>query len=530
MPLQGLVRDMFGNIFVRNTTDVDDSSSDWDDEQVATAVGSFTPDTQGPKLLAFDLDKDHSLLRLYFDEPVNTSSLHPTSITLVAWTHKLALPTYTLTSGSKYSSNASSSDHTMVAIALSASDLILLNRLRPDLATRQANTYIEIKRGLVRDRSPSSNRNQAIPDGSALQLGPVLRYFYLDMNLGVITLVFSKAVDVTTFEPTGISLLNDGGYSAYTLTGEGHTQWVNSTYDNTTVVLHLTQFDLNAIKEFGDLCLAEASSYVTLTEVVKDYRKVSACCGPNYNVEVSSFSPKKAVWYTADTTPPTLEKWELDLSGGYVHLYFDEPVQASSLQVTGVTVSHPGTSASLTLTAKNTVVTSNGTLQSIKLQTGGGLGQELDKIKLMLAGTSTALASDVALALEAGTVTDMALAQNPNLGNVSDPLPASSLTLDRSAPELLYYDLNMSSNLLTMVFDEVVNATTFDVTALYFYPSSSNTFGDYRGFGNTSYVTNAASETVVNISISQEDMDYFRLYAPLLSGPDYVYLFAAGGA
>ena len=100
--------------------------------------------------------------------------------------------------------------------------------------------------------------------------------------------------------------------------------------------------DFNALKLAEGLADDISSVYVLL-ETLADgtsYAIGDMVAAPNTNrvVGIEDGAAQQAVNFTSDKSPPSLSHFELDLDTGVLSLTFDEPVQAASLVVTGLTL------------------------------------------------------------------------------------------------------------------------------------------------------------------------------------------------
>jgi hypothetical protein len=522
-PLQGFVADLFGNVMT--TARLNES----------VVCKGLVPDETPPQLLSFVLNKDLGLLRLYFDEPVNASTLRPSlGLAIQGFSSRLNLPFHVLSADLPVSLSDSSADRSMLALALGPRDMEGINAGRPRMGTTRDNTFLLMGRGVARDVSMQANRNLPIVDGHAMQLGPALRFFFMDMDAGSLTLVFSAQVDAASFDVTAVTLLSPGqgldqgdDETFYKLTGLGDGGALAAAHANTSVVATLTLKDLNELKVRPALCVSSSSTSVALSDrTVADVEAAIQCCGGNWNVEVSALSPMPTSWFIPDTTPPRLEAWALDLDSGMLSLSFDEPVQAGALELSGLAVLRLNSSELVELSMNSSVVTGNGTAQSVWLQQGGGMGQELDRLKLMLSDGW----SHVGLAVAEGAVLDMAEVPN-GIREVPRhaPLPVTDVTTDTTSPHLLYYDLDMDTSMLTLVFDEVVNASVVRLEAVGLHARKEESPALHLYLTDDSEVLTAVDSAVIAIRVGAVDMIRLKENYPLLSSVDYVYMSALGG-
>ena len=167
-------------------------------------------DLRRPMLVDFEFDLNQGLITLNFSETVQAGSIVLTDFALQS-TRQLdntTNVTYSLTGG-----QVLSSDGPVIVIQLSDFDLNEL-KLLPDLASgaenTSANTFLTLLSTAVRDSN--DNAIHEISSSEALEAAvfisditpPNLLGFDLDLNVGVITLNFSEAVNGAILNPAGI--------------------------------------------------------------------------------------------------------------------------------------------------------------------------------------------------------------------------------------------------------------------------------------------------------------------------------------
>jgi len=326
---------------------------------------------------------------------------------------------------------------------------------------------------------------------------------------------------------TGLTLMNSGGFSYYRLTGNGLGAYHYTEADGLRLVVGLTDTDLNAIKVFGDLAITQSSSLLVVSYItIQDTQDLRQCCGPASIVEVTSDQPLEAAWYIDDFMPPYLVAFDLDLNYGIMKLEFNEPIVATSLQLSGITLYQRVLRKSFHMGFNSTITSGNGTLQTVKIQQGGGLNQELDQIKLLLRG-STDNAGNISISLEKGSAVDMSLRQNELMA--VDSLQIRLFKPDLKSPILLYFDLDMDSEELTLVFDEPVNITSFDMTGLRIMSAPDAAASQSIALTRHSIIKSHDDTSAVVIGIGESDMSLIKSLYPLASSVDYVYLEARTG-
>jgi hypothetical protein len=188
----------------------------------------------------------------------------------------------------------------------------------------------------------SGNPIFAIADGAAVQATevyadttqPTLADFSMDLNRGRLTLTFDETVNATSFVAGAVVLQSAGSSSQpgvvlqLQLAGAA----ALSAAMSTEVVLDLVTADLNEIKRTGGLCVSRETCFLsTAAAVVHDMSGNSA-------VLVPSTSALQARAYTAVTTPPVLQTFELDMDAGVLVMVFSETVRKSSVLASDLTL------------------------------------------------------------------------------------------------------------------------------------------------------------------------------------------------
>lgn len=232
----------------------------------AIQVINYVADTIAPNLARFDVNMNTGVVRLYFDEPISTSSIADT--TRFYFQDAAVSSTFYQFTGGGMRTRVSS---TVIDITLSQSDLNGI-KLNTGIATSLSNTWGAIYSGNgVLDNA--GNEVNEIPDGSALQAtvfvaditSPILGHWDFDTDLGLIALSFSEPVSTTTLDVTQITLqdaqIATSPSTTYTLTGGSFTTSSNAV----EIFITLSSTDLAAILANVDLATSADNSYITIT-------------------------------------------------------------------------------------------------------------------------------------------------------------------------------------------------------------------------------------------------------------------------
>ena len=153
--------------------------------------------------------------------------------------------------------------------------------------------------------------------------------FDLDLNLGILTLVFSESVNASKLQPTELTFQDSqrGATSSHTLRGG-----VTIPNISPVVVLNISITDQNAIKAFPNLAISNGTTYIAFdADLIVDMNdnRVNSISRSNAQM-VRNFLP--------DVERPSLLLFNFDLNTGIVTLSFDETVNITSLDVSSLTL------------------------------------------------------------------------------------------------------------------------------------------------------------------------------------------------
>ena len=445
------VRDMAGNLVVPIQSN--------NAEQAA----AFFPDMVPPMLFSFDLNLQDHLLVLTFDETVDTSTF---SIISVALQEQQSDPTQTvsLTSGS----STSSPDGVEVVIALSMNDFNSITATFP-LASMNDNTFITLAHSTVLDTNGnpsveiSSDNTLQITNHTADRTPPTLVVFDLDVDSGVLTLVFSESVNASSFVPSQVTLQNmhSSPVEIYTLNGGTVNQPLS-----TTIALTLTRTDLNLLKANLQLAAEDADTYLSITESgISDMNR-------NMLVRVPMSDARNVRNYITDSSAPVIESFMLDYDTGTMVVSFDETVDLDSMDVTDMTLQNAMSSPSEVYMLLDSNITNGGLVTEVYIQLSV---TDFNGLK-----RSRVCASQITCYI---SVTQMLIQDASGNDNQIIPLDSAmqvdEYTLDTTDPFIVRYtEFDLNSGIFTLEFSEHVNAARFNPSTLGFFETS-----DEEAFG-----------------------------------------------
>jgi hypothetical protein len=272
------------------------------------------------------------------------------------------------------------------------------------------------------------------------------------------------------------------------------------------VQITLSAADLNAIKALADLATGGASTVLTLSTAFAADKSGNAVTAVAAGAQVTP------VAFVADTTDPKLIDAELDLTTDQLTMRFSETVNASSLDVTAITLVGASSAVTVGLTggsatdaASTEIVVDFNTADINAIKRNPAVGVNVGNTKVSIA---------------TGAVLDMS--GNPVAPvTVSSPLAVSQVTVDSKNPVLLEFDLSMNTLLLRMSFSEPMNIDTFDVTTLKFVSSNASLTGGVTLSGGSTSTTNSST---VEVTLTASDANVIKATTDLCTGEATTFL------
>ncbi|XP_062518522.1 uncharacterized protein LOC134193700 [Corticium candelabrum] len=507
----------YGNTFLAfNATTVSDKNGNQVMElsgDRALNVSLFTPDTTPPTVTNFDLDMDHPQeLDLTFDEPVDSTTINLTRITLQSGESSPASESYSLTGGTVLSN-----DSTIIKVAISFMDATNIQAIRA-LATEKSNTYLAILESAVMDMN--YNGIVAVGNGSVIGAGdfvtdstePYLDAFTLDMNIGRLTLTFSETVDVGSFDETKLNFQRRPG-SLTIVPALNLGPGMKSARDSYIIHFDLSKSDLDLLKEkaIDDLATAINTTYISFV----DPNTVVDMVG-NTVVTVLTDTAKVADVYIRDSTPVKLLDFNFDMSDeGILLLTFSETVDVTTLNATAFEFRNSRLEANATSQVSLTSVealNTNAVVVRVKVSE-----DDMNVVKRHVdLATSTV---DTYLFLYSEAINDMA--GNLVSGGNGSAIAVTNYTADVTRPLLTSFGLDMDSSVFSLTFSETVNSSSLYIPGIQLQPNSDANHSLYRlteGVGPTS------DYHILDINISVTDLNEIKKLTRLATSPTNTYV------
>ena len=481
----------------------------------AKMVRLYTPDTNNPSLVSFNLDLSTNELTLTFNETVDASELDLTTITLQDGAKnasvQLSLTLRTLVTPTI----SSQEDSTVIVVSLGFDDRNDIRRLT-GLAVSNDTTYISITNETIVDMSGypvigiSSDEALSVSNFTQDTVSPLLERFSLDVNRGVLKLTFDETVNASSLRTDTILLQNDENElianESVFLTESSFTDSDNSYI----IVINISTSDLNLIKQHQYLAQSNLDTFLVISaETVQDMNGNSA-------EPISPRLAERVDMYIADSSPPVFQSFHLDMDNGVLCLTFDETIDVSTFQYTQITFSSDNLThfeEMYTLTADQEPPLEDSHDPCIQLSLS-------DQYMLKLLTFLATSINDTFIDFDYGLVQDMALM--PVASEITLlPLQAENYTEDTTPPELLQFRANLNSSTISLLFDEPVNVSSFVYDRFTILNSNSI---DAAKYNLADGYTTSENGIYVVVTITENDLNEIKKIENLFTGEEDTYL------
>ena len=286
----------------------------------------------------------------------------------------------------------------------------------------------------------------------------IASFEFLDLDEGTITFSFTQPVNVNTFNFTDLSLqnspVNETTSVNVSLTGGG-------TYEDCCeigryITFHMIDADLEQLKLNEHVCVSISTCYPHHTDMlVEDFGSNLISTyrfGLNYLLQN----------LILDTTSPFLFSCELNLSVDSLTLIFNEPVDVTTFNPLGITLSFIQEMENFTLTDASSV---SGPSSSVVVV---NLGLDADALKISMLNLSI---YNIHVSLLPSAFEDIAgNSVQTILGLVCD-----IFIPDLHAPSVTSFTLDLNSNLLQVTFSEPILLDSLYISAFKLTDSSTAT-------------------------------------------------------
>ena len=401
---------------------------------------------------------------LVFDTTIDPSSVNVTGIRIQENSGFIANSSlyYRLTSSQSILVN-----NTTITINMSSNDYEAI-QVRLGVATSESNTYLTMDNTTVSDNSNARRMAEPIFAPNALQVAnfipdqvqPEIMAFSLNLEATTMTLTFTEPVRTSSLSPQSITLLPNltatvGNTYNYSLTGGV----VHSSITASRVItFNLETADIIRLKASMNLATRRENTYISVSpRLVRDTNE-------NLNRE----SVLRVSNFTADTTAPRLSAFDIDLTSETLTLYFDDVVNASTSNASGITLLN-GQSVEPTqmIILMNTIPVSPtyDYLVIFPLST-----HDINRLKQMRSLCTNA--ENCYMSTAANVVHDPYDRTNIPVSETT-AVPVQSFSPDTIPPEMIAWSMDMNEGLLGLSFSETVDITTFQIDQITLQSSAS---------------------------------------------------------
>jgi len=480
-------------------------------------VTTFSADVSAPTLVSFNLDMSLLQLQVFMSEPTLIIVSGLSAVTLHS-TSTAGLGDIPFTFSSAVSA-AQQADYSWI-LQVSISDANALKALYP-LASSSITSYLSFTNTLATDTNHNAIVAVTAAGGVAVSaftpdtISPNVVQASLDLTAQTLVLTTDETIRISSVAPVQLTLISaPSGAQSFTLVTSSV---VVISPSATQFTIALSASDLNSIKKLTFLAVSKASSNIAITASF-----VADMSGNAVNA-ITTSSPLNVATYNADTIPPTLTAFDLNMDAKLLKLTFSETVNAASLSLASLTVqsTHTSSSVSWSLSAArgSTSSSTNDPVLVVSISASDANG-----IKSALT-----LAKDrpsTWLSVSPHGVQDMA-------GNwlsvivSSNAQNAALYEADVTSPVFQSFNLDMNLGLLTMTFDESVLLPSLLITDITLTSMSMGVSSFTLRAGSAAYAVADGSSLI--ITLDPADVNQIKLLRPLGFSAINSYLSIAAG-
>ena len=472
---------------------------------------AYIRDTTPPEVTSFILDLDSNTMAITFSEPVSVISPFTHSFQISSHRDPAEGISYNLT----YNEPGTAASR-VIHFNLSLADTTFLETT-PEIATSSGDTYLSAPEGIVSDTAGLQNdlllplsAYAVIEDTSPSSVVS----FGLDLNEGTLDIHFDDPVNVTTFNPSSVTL--QSAQAQRPMQWHRPSRESTSSYPNNTIYqvvrVLLNDSDLNQIKRIRSLCTDLRSCYMTTTSSIA--RGINGI----FSNAIPNGRGLMATMFTDDVTSPQLVSWMLDMNRGQIIVTFSETVDITSLQLRLIVLrnsssSFGGSSAGFSLFSELSPADASSvfTIQPAS-------------IDIMVIKRTVTLGTHVQnsyLHMYEGAIRDM----NSN-SLLETRLQASDVIPDTTPPSLTHFFLNVYTGVIRLSFDEVINVSSFNASGLTLTNRASAPSERYTLTGGSiSY--NMDRLTFIELMLNEADLTAINSNADLANSRTTSYIVAA---
>ena len=362
----------------------------------------------------------------------------------------------------------------LVSISIIESDLNYI-KLDYDLATVTSNSYLQIDAGTnifdsASDTLRTYSSTQAVQASSVIpdSIPPAVStngFRSFDLDSGDFTINFTEPVDVSSIKLPGTLFFEHFAYiemPSDIFEVQSNICPSPTCTNGTLVSFRLSTEDLNRLKLNRRVCTSGADCWLTINGTFIEDMSGNGIQRLPDGVRTDM---RFVVSYTDDTTGPVLTHFTLNMSTQLLSLTFDEPVDISTFNLSGITLQSSTSvfkdqiSMYYTLTG-GTVLSNSGTIIDIELSSS-------DAVEIQSRPNLATSLDNTHLSLSSATVRDVSyLANQVQFISMSSAKAATKFQPDTAPPRIISFSLDLDSNSLTLTFSEAVLVNSINLTGI----------------------------------------------------------------
>ena len=342
---------------------------------------------------------------------------------------------------------------------------------------------------------------------------PSVTSWSLDLNVGVLILEVynSEGLNVSTANCSAFQIVRDAN-----VTNRSGIECSSAPLlSASSVTLNVSSNDQYLLSTDPGIATNVSNTFL----VIEQHHQIFNDAGSLLTIPPAS--PLQAMMVIPDTTGPTLLSFVLGLDSGLLTLQFSEPVTDLNAMPSAITLQSAsnGTGTSYTLTGG--ALQSHASTATLEVIISF---EDLNAVKALLdLATSTA---NTFLSFTSNITGDYAFNEVEPIAS-SNAVPVSSLIPDTTPPMFIDFSLDMNTGELTLTYDEIINASSFDPTLI---TLQNSTVGPSTLFNLTSGVVSSLNDPLLLVRLSKQDFNSLASERQLAVSLGTTYIQVAGGA
>jgi hypothetical protein len=295
---------------------------------------------------------------------------------------------------------------------------------------------------------------------------PTITTFFLDLDSGLLTMFFSKAVLLSIAAPAALNLVSSTNASNYVSVNLAGALLLNTTVSQ-QLILSLGNGSFPTVIDLIHMTKVVGSSQ-TSTFLSATYGFIGDTGAPrNYMAAIPVTEAVPALFVRQDVTAPRLKLFDLNMNTRLLTLTFDSAVNGSNVVVKFITL-HAHNDQPLDSRTASYVLTDSTPFGYGRIAYVNISSNDFNSI-MMLSPQLAMTASNTYLTLNRFAYRDISYNANPIVDILTqNAVQVSHFTPDLSPPTLLYYDVSEQDGYVNFYFNKIILCSSFRVTAITF--------------------------------------------------------------